>query len=60
MYSPSLIKGGGALLLTILHRKEVSHMVTVSETLSLLISFGMFIIALLTFVVVVIKLHNKK
>ncbi|MBH1940220.1 putative holin-like toxin [Mobilitalea sibirica] len=35
-------------------------MVTVSETLSLLISFGMFIIALLTFVVVVIKLHNKK
>ncbi len=35
-------------------------MITFSDALSLMISFGMFIIALLTFIVVVIKIHNKK
>ncbi len=35
-------------------------MITVSDAISLMISFGMFIIALLTFIVVLIKLHNKK
>ncbi|HHV10854.1 MAG TPA: putative holin-like toxin [Clostridiales bacterium] len=33
---------------------------TVSDALSLMMSFGMLIIALLTFIVVIIKLHNKK
>ncbi len=46
--------------MTILHRKEVSLMITVSDALSLMISFGMFIMALLTFIVVLIKIHNKK
>ncbi|HHX12362.1 MAG TPA: putative holin-like toxin [Clostridiales bacterium] len=33
---------------------------TITDTLSLMISFGMLIIALLTFIVVLIKIHNKK
>ncbi len=35
-------------------------MITVSDALSLMISFGMFIMALLTFIVALIKMHNKK
>ncbi|HBI74631.1 MAG TPA: hypothetical protein DDY59_15870 [Lachnospiraceae bacterium] len=33
---------------------------TVTDALSLMISFGMLIIALLAFIVVLIKTHNKK
>jgi hypothetical protein len=52
--------GGGETSFTILHRKEVNLMITISDALSLMISFGMLIIALLTFIVVLIKMHNKK
>ncbi len=35
-------------------------MITITDALSLMISFGMLIIALLTFIAALIKMYNKK